>query len=239
MSFAIGATTKEWAERSQIPVWFEAVTTSTNAIAKSHIIAEQAISLYLTDHQTAGRGRGDHLWSDPQEGGSCLLSSWAFLMRKVPKPGMAPAVGLALWTAFQSSFPFLPLSLKAPNDLYLGDKKIAGLLIETAQQGPHHRLVVGLGVNVWKSPTDVDTASSLTSALNFPLTTQTWINVLDRLLLEISLAVSQTKETLTETQQSGLLHALNRFPLLDKTYDKVDSDGSLWKNNQKINWSEL
>jgi BirA family biotin operon repressor/biotin-[acetyl-CoA-carboxylase] ligase len=239
MSFKIGLVTKSWAESSQIPVWYESVTTSTNSIAKDHEIAEDPITLYLADHQTAGRGRGDHTWSDPQEGGDALLSSWVFKMRKAPQPVLSPAIGLAVWTAFQASFPWLPLSLKAPNDLYLGHKKLAGLLIENVQQGSHHRLVVGLGVNILKAPSDVETSTCLAELMKTELNSESWINVLDRLLLEISLAVSQTKETLSAGQQQALLHALNRFPLLENPFEKIEKDGSLWKKEQKINWSEL
>lgn len=239
MSFPIGSTTKAWAEKAQIPAWYEPLTTSTNAIAKNHVIAEAPITLYLTDHQTAGRGRGDHTWSDPQQGGQALLSSWVFLMRKSPQPVMAPALGLAVWTAFHASFPQANLSLKAPNDLYLGKQKLAGLLVENIQQGDHHRLIVGLGVNVWGAPADVDTATSLADGLSFPLSTENWMNVLDRLLLEISLAVSQTRESLSDAQRHNLLNALNRFQLLDSPYENIEKDGSLWKNKNKINWSEL
>lgn len=239
MSFKVGELSKGWAEKSQIPVWYEPVTSSTNSVAKENVIAEQPITLYLTDHQTAGRGRGDHTWSDPQNGGEALLSSWVFMMRNPPQPVLSPAIGLALWTAFKASFPWLNFSLKAPNDLYLGDKKLAGLLIENVQQGSHHRLIVGLGVNVWKAPANVDTSICLSDMAKDELGPEAWTNILDRLLLEISLAISQTKSSLSMTQQKALLSTLNLFPHLDRPYTRVEADGSLRKGDQKINWSEL
>ena len=56
--FSVGTATQGWAKKSQIPVWYEAETTSTNLIAKENPLAAGPICLYLTDHQTHGRGRG-------------------------------------------------------------------------------------------------------------------------------------------------------------------------------------
>jgi BirA family transcriptional regulator, biotin operon repressor / biotin---[acetyl-CoA-carboxylase] ligase len=235
--FAVGEISKEWCEKSQIPVWFELSTSSTNTVAKNKLISEQPISIYLTNHQTSGRGRGDRTWSDTS--GGQFLSSWVFQMRQPPQPVLSPALGLAVWTAMKASFPWLSLSLKAPNDLYLGDKKLAGLLIENVASGNSHRLIVGIGLNVWKSPADVSTSVCLADQCAAELTPDLWLNVMDRLLLELSLAVSQTRGTLKLLQQRSLLQALNLFPGLSKPYTRVDEDGSLWLDSQKINWSEL
>jgi BirA family transcriptional regulator, biotin operon repressor / biotin---[acetyl-CoA-carboxylase] ligase len=235
--FAVGEISKEWCEKSQIPVWYEMSTSSTNTIAKTKLISDQPISVYLTNHQTSGRGRGEHTWSDTS--GGQFLSSWVFQMRQPPQPVLSPALGLAVWTAMRASFPWLALSLKAPNDLYLGDKKLAGLLIENVASGNSHRLIVGIGLNVWKSPADVSTSVCLADHCASELTPDLWLNVMDRLLLELSLAVSQTRGNLKPQQQQSLKQALNLFPGLAKPYTRVDEDGSLWVGTQKINWSEL
>ncbi|MEZ0391113.1 MAG: biotin synthetase [Pseudobdellovibrionaceae bacterium] len=241
--FKIGEVSKTWSDKSQIPVWYQGEATSTNSVAKEIVISESPVTLYLTDHQTNGRGRGGNSWSNVPEG-KALLSSWVFVTRKAPQPVLSPAIGLAVWTAFKASFPWLKFSLKAPNDLFLEDRKLAGILIEnipqTTKQGNYNRLIVGLGVNVFEAPTSsVDTSIALADRLPNELNQETWFNVLDRLLLEISLAVSQTKETLTPAQTQALLHALNRHPFQEVPYRQVDPDGCLWKGEQKTNWSEL
>ncbi len=236
--FSVGEVSKEWCEKSQIPVWFELSTSSTNTIAKTKVISEQPITLYLTNHQTAGRGRGENTWSDTS--GGQFLSSWVFQMRQPPQPVLSPALGLAVWKAMQATFPWMPLSLKAPNDLYCGSQKLAGLLIENVAHGNSHRLIVGIGMNVLKAPADVETATSLASlATDGALTADVWMNVMDRLLLELSLAISQTRGGLKADQRQSLLFALNRFPKLSSPYTKIDEDGSLWNESGKINWSEL
>jgi BirA family biotin operon repressor/biotin-[acetyl-CoA-carboxylase] ligase len=239
MSFHVGPLTQSWAQKSQIPVWYEPTTTSTNLIAKEKIISEQPISLYVTNHQTQGRGRGDHSWSDTASEKSTLLMTWVFLMRNPPQPVLSPAIGLSVWSALKTTFPWLPLSLKAPNDLYLGPDKLAGLLIENVQQGDHHRLLVGLGMNIWKTPAQVAQATSLGLHCETELNEIVWMNILDRMLLELGLAISQTRSVLSPSQVQSLKLALNQFPGLRDPYQKVDSDGSLWTNQTRINWSEL
>jgi BirA family biotin operon repressor/biotin-[acetyl-CoA-carboxylase] ligase len=240
---AVGKISQKWAEQSQIPVWYQETTTSTNLIAKDQVISESPVTLYLADHQTQGRGRGSNTWLGADAGSGTLLSSWVFQMRNAPQPVLAPAIGLAVWTALKSSFPWMNFSLKAPNDIYLDEKKIAGILLESAQHSakgnPVHRLIVGLGINVWKSPSQIETAGSLIDSLSTELTEQNWIHVLDRLLLEISLGISQTAQALNENQRQSLKHALNLYPGLEMPYEKIDPDGSLWTFSQKINWSEL
>lgn len=238
-SFLVGKVSQDWANKSQIPTWYAQETTSTNVIAKEGLAGTAPITLYLAEHQTAGRGRGTNTWSEPSEPGSGLASSWVFQLSKAPQPILAPAIGLALWTALSASFPWLALSLKAPNDIYLNDKKLTGILIENIQQGPTQRLIVGLGLNVWKTPANIANSISLYEVLKEDLTEAAWINVLDRLLLEMSLAISQTRTALSSNQCHGLLYALNQFPGLTTPYQKVDSDGNLWSSEKKINWSEL
>jgi BirA family biotin operon repressor/biotin-[acetyl-CoA-carboxylase] ligase len=58
------------------------------------------------------------------------------------------AAGLALIEAIQLGVPGAPLSLKWPNDLMLGDAKLAGILLERSGD----RVVVGFGVNLAGAP---------------------------------------------------------------------------------------
>lgn len=239
MPFPVGSLTQSWAQKSQIPVWYEPQTTSTNLIAKETVITEQPISIFITDHQTQGRGRGDHAWSDTGSDQSSLLMTWVFLMRNPPQPVLSPAIGLAVWSALKTTFPWLDLSLKAPNDLYLGKDKLSGLLVENVQQGDHHRLLVGFGMNVWNTPPQVAQATSLGQHCGPELHENIWLNILDRLLLELSLTISQTKASLSPAQVQGLKFALNQFQGLSEPYTKVEADGSLWKNQTRTHWSEL
>lgn len=65
-----------------------------------------------------------------------------------PAPALALVAGLALIEAVEVAAPGAPLSLKWPNDLILGDAKLAGILLERSGD----RVVVGFGVNLAGAP---------------------------------------------------------------------------------------
>lgn len=161
-------------------------------------------------------------------------------MASAPQPVLAPALGLAVFRAFVATWPDLPFSLKAPNDLFCGDKKIAGLLLENLQQGEKIRLSLGLGINVFSKP-DVPTSGSLAEFLSLPrLSELGWNLFLDRLWLEMVSAMRETKNTLTENQCESLKYALNRNPKLSQAIEKVLPEGSLvYTGGQRVEWHSL
>ena len=63
-------------------------------------------------------------------------------------PALALVAGLALIEAVEAVAPATPLSLKWPNDLMLGDAKLAGILLERSGD----RVVIGFGVNLTAAP---------------------------------------------------------------------------------------
>ena len=240
----IGHVTSQWAEGNGVFVSYKASMDSTNALAKTEAFEEQmfeeSLALYLTDHQTAGRGRGKNTWTDDMVGSS-LLSSWSYLLNATPQPTTTCLIGLALYRACSTTWPFLLWSLKAPNDIYLGSKKVAGILLETLVQGDDVRLVIGIGLNVTSSPDAVETATSIVEELppGIPLLGQDWMTFLDRLLLELTDSVSKAEEKLSRTDCMSLLVALNKLPLLKEKYTGMSADGSLHIGEKKINWTEL
>ncbi len=103
----------------------------------------------VTDHQTAGRGRRGRSWEAPP--GSSLLVS--VLLRPPPDPGLTALVTMACALAAAGACVdvagFDP-GLKWPNDLVVGDRKLAGVLAELVApaDGRDPAVVVGLGLNV-------------------------------------------------------------------------------------------
>lgn len=241
MSFSIFVATQNWAHTSQIAAHTQPVVTSTNDWAKeSAFRAGQAdFEIFLTDHQSAGRGRGVNQWLDTAPG-DVLLSSWSFQLTSPPQPVIAPAMGLSLYRALLTTWPDLPLSLKAPNDVYLGERKLAGILLENVQQGAQTRLIFGLGLNVFSKP-DLPTAMCLSETLSLDRITELgWNLFLDRLWLELVSALRETKTTLSPNQCESLKFALNRNPNLTARYDAVTPEGSLLvAGGEKIDWHTL
>ncbi|MFZ4585528.1 MAG: biotin--[acetyl-CoA-carboxylase] ligase [Acidimicrobiia bacterium] len=134
--------------------WLESVD-STNrllmAAARNGSLTDGAV--VVADHQTAGRGRLDRRWDD--EAGAALLASVLF----EPQEPVASvhryvaAVSVALADAVLALTDVRPQH-KWPNDLVVGDRKLAGVLAETgvAPDGTVRALVVGAGTNVAQVP---------------------------------------------------------------------------------------
>lgn len=241
MSFSIFVATQNWAHTSQIACHSQPSVRSTNDWAKESAFrsGQADFEVFLADLQVAGRGRGQNTWTDSAPG-AALLSTWSFHMLQAPQPVLAPALGLSVFRAAIATWPDLPFSLKAPNDLFCGANKVAGLLLESLQQGDRTRLILGLGLNVFAKP-DVARAGCLIDHLPTARITELgWNLFLDRLWLEMVSALRETKNVLSANQCDSLKFALNRNPLQSVAYEAVAPDGSLHLvGGQKIDWQSL
>ncbi len=97
--------------------------------------------------QDSGRGRHGRKWEGLEGNffGSTLVK---IRHGDPPAPALAMVAGLALIEAVATEAPGAPLSLKWPNDLMLGDAKLAGILLERSGD----RVVAGFGVNLAGAP---------------------------------------------------------------------------------------
>jgi len=97
----------------------------------------------VTDHQTEGRGRLGRTWDD-SPGRSILMS--VLLRPPAPMPSwpqLSVVAGEAVAVALRAETG-LSASLRHPNDVVVGGRKLVGVLPE-ASPG---RVVLGIGVNV-------------------------------------------------------------------------------------------
>lgn len=240
----IGHITKQWADHAQIKTWYAEETTSTNEKAKQLLATpeygQQPIALFLTDFQTEGKGRGKHLWITDQDG-QALLSSWCFHLPTPPQPILSPLVGLAVLKALHNSWPFLQWSLKAPNDIYIGNKKVAGILIENIQQGASNNFIVGFGLNVLDAPEELDNATSIAREMpkGAPLLGEDYVAFLERLLNEFTLILSENPTELSPNECLSLAWALNRFTDGKERVQMVTPHGNLVYSDKTIKWTDL
>jgi BirA family transcriptional regulator, biotin operon repressor / biotin---[acetyl-CoA-carboxylase] ligase len=118
-------------------------TDSTNERARELAEAGAPSGTVVTaDEQSAGRGRHGRVWSAPA--GAALLYS-AVLRPLDERHALLPlAVALAVCDAIESVAP-LSCRVKWPNDVWIGESKVAGVLIEAR---PPDWAVIGVGVNV-------------------------------------------------------------------------------------------
>lgn len=104
--------------------------------------------LLVAEHQSAGRGRLGRVWDSAP--GASLTFSLGLPLAPADWSGLSLAVGVSL---AESLHPHV--RLKWPNDLWLHDRKLAGILVETAGSGaaPAPRFtVVGVGINIAPRP---------------------------------------------------------------------------------------
>lgn len=137
-------------------------STNTELAARARDGAEHGTVL-VTEHQTAGRGRLDRTFTTPARAAltfSVLLRPTAPTSRYGWLPllmGVAAVRGL-------HRIAEVAAALKWPNDVLLGERKLAGILAEAVTTAHGTAVVIGMGLNVaqTRSELPVDTATSLT-----------------------------------------------------------------------------
>jgi BirA family biotin operon repressor/biotin-[acetyl-CoA-carboxylase] ligase len=106
-------------------------------------------TVFLAEEQTAGRGRGAHLWESTRSAGIYC----SVILRPALPPSdvlvLALAAGLAVRAAIEEIEPGIKPDLKWPNDVLVEGKKICGILAEMNAEATRVRyVVVGIGLNV-------------------------------------------------------------------------------------------
>ena len=145
-------------------IHYTAVTGSTNsdALAAAREGAPHG-SVFFTDEQTAGRGRGDYNWHSAAGQGlyvSVILRPSIALehMPLIPlAAGLAAAQAIAITAGRE-------VDLRWPNDLLIGPRKAGGILVESkTESGSPAFAVVGIGINVHQRSFDPDLSTPATS----------------------------------------------------------------------------
>lgn len=124
-------------------------------------------TLILADAQTAGRGRMGRSWhSEPGRG------IWLTLLERPVADERLSVLSLRIALALAPALdPFADdaVRLKWPNDVYVGVRKLAGVLLEARWRGPRlDWLAVGVGINV-RAPRGYDAASLGSGAERLPV----------------------------------------------------------------------
>ena len=127
---------------------------STNSRALELTDGQIGSVLVLADRQTAGRGRGGNAWwsADGALTFSVRLRASEFVVPEYRWPQLSLAAGLAVCEALEATLPVVTARIKWPNDVYVADRKVCGILVEAARF-PAPTVVIGIGVNVNNSTT--------------------------------------------------------------------------------------
>ncbi len=147
------------------------VLPSTNDRAKERAIRGPGPLplLIVADEQTAGRGRRENRWWTGKGAlaMSLLIEADQFGLSRSRSPMVALAAAVALAKTVRPLLPKHTVGLHWPNDVFVGDRKLAGILVEV----PSDRLyIVGIGVNTNNTLADAPQDLRQTATTLFDLT---------------------------------------------------------------------
>ena len=122
---------------------------STNDVVRECLSADDSRGvIVLADEQIQGRGRRGRSWHSPAGANLYLSLGWRFHGEVEKLSGLSLAIGAMLAEAIARDYA-VDLALKWPNDLYHGERKLGGVLIELlGQQNGAIPVIAGIGVNV-------------------------------------------------------------------------------------------
>lgn len=204
-------------------------TGSTNAVVADRARAGAPEGLVVaTEHQTAGRGRLDRTWETPA--GSAL--TFSVLLRPTVPPGQWPWLPLLTGYAVAKALAAAGFGarLKWPNDVLLGDRKVAGILVERVEGEGGPAAVVGIGLNVLltEEQLPVPTATSLlveSAGLGHPVPRRTAL--LATLVETLSEAYDAWQAGIDEGSTARLRESYARVcATLDRDVEVAMPDGS-------------
>ncbi|MEG1979473.1 MAG: biotin--[acetyl-CoA-carboxylase] ligase, partial [Victivallaceae bacterium] len=158
---------------------------STNTYAKNNFDQLEDGTLVVAETQSAGRGRLGRVWVSPP--GVNIYAS--FVMKNCQNPFGATQVlslgALKMLRALPGAEK-LPLWIKWPNDLYCGDRKLAGVLCEGVLS--RHGVIAGIGINLNLSPSELEKISqpaiSMSAATGMKYNLKKTIAALDKSIKE-------------------------------------------------------
>ncbi|NUR08705.1 MAG: biotin--[acetyl-CoA-carboxylase] ligase [Nocardioidaceae bacterium] len=142
---------------------------STNADVLARAGEEPGLEL-LSEHQTAGRGRLGRTWVTPAR--SALTFS-VLVRAEVPLgrwPWLPLVTGSAVADALRGTAE-VPATLKWPNDVLVGERKVAGILVELADTAAGPAAVVGVGLNTTLTQDELPVPTATSLALEGAATT--------------------------------------------------------------------
>ena len=195
---------------------------STNAFLLKHCEDLSSGDICVAEYQSAGRGRRGRTWVSPY--GCHLYSSMYWNLSQ----GMAQATGLSLVVACSlvsalNDLGIQELGVKWPNDIYLDNKKLAGVLVEmNGQTDTECHLVIGIGINMSMSKTQGDKIdqpwSDLSKSDSVPSKTELAIRLQAQLYADLTLFEERGLSAfLTRWKQADIFDAKNVRLMMGET----------------------
>ncbi|KGA58950.1 bifunctional biotin--[acetyl-CoA-carboxylase] ligase/biotin operon repressor BirA [Proteus vulgaris] len=189
------------------------VIDSTNQYLMQRISELTSGDVCIAEYQSAGRGRRGRKWISPFGRNLYLSMYWKLEQGPAAAIGLSLVVGVIMAEVLQK-LGAEGVKVKWPNDLYLNDKKLSGILVElTGKTGDVAHIITGIGINIAMS-------KNQNEAIN-----QQWINLeqvgikIDRneLACEITNAL---RDAFVQFEKQGLSVFIERWKSLDNFMDR-------------------
>ena len=100
----------------------------------------------ITREQTKGKGQHGRNWVS-QKDGSIIFSMRKSFNEGMNLNGLSLIAGMAIIKSIEAECQLSGLKIKWPNDIYYGDKKLAGILMENTHYKSNQLVLVGVGIN--------------------------------------------------------------------------------------------
>lgn len=184
------------------------VIDSTNQYLLDRMASLKTGDACVAEYQQAGRGRRGRQWFSPFGANLYLSMYWRLEQGPAAAMGLSLVIGIVIAEVLQQ-LGAEDVRVKWPNDLYLNDRKLAGILVEmVGKTGDAAQIVFGAGINLKMRSPDVNVVN------------QGWINLqeagiaINRNEL-VSLLINQLRRSLRDFERDGLAPFLPRWQRLD------------------------
>lgn len=184
------------------------VIDSTNQYLLERMNELQSGDACIAEYQQAGRGRRGRQWFSPFGANLYMSMYWRLEQGPAAAMGLSLVIGIVIAEALQQ-LGAQDVRVKWPNDLYLQDRKLAGILVElTGKTGDAAQIVMGAGINLAMRGAEA-------AQIN-----QGWINLqeagitIDRNDLAAKL-INSLREALPLFERDGLAPFTERWKTLD------------------------
>lgn len=189
------------------------VIDSTNQYLMDRIAQLNSGDACVAEYQQAGRGRRGRKWFSPFGSNLYLSMYWKLEQGPAAAMGLSLVIGIVMAEVLHR-LGAEDVRVKWPNDLYLNDRKLAGILVElTGKTGDAAHLVIGAGINLKMREPATDTIN------------QGWINLqeagvnIDRNELTATL-LKELRSALVHFEKEGLTPFIARWRGLDNFLDR-------------------
>ncbi|WP_033793153.1 bifunctional biotin--[acetyl-CoA-carboxylase] ligase/biotin operon repressor BirA [Pantoea septica] len=189
------------------------VIDSTNQYLLERMNELQSGDACIAEYQQAGRGRRGRQWFSPFGANLYMSMYWRLEQGPAAAMGLSLVIGIVIAETLQQ-LGAQDVRVKWPNDLYLQDRKLAGILVElTGKTGDAAQIVMGAGINLAMRGAEA-------AQIN-----QGWINLqeagiaIDRNDLAARL-INSLREALPLFERDGLAPFTERWKALDNFFNR-------------------